>query len=175
MGRIVDGPDGSPQIPIVVGEGAQARNILLDADSSYDPNGGEPTRPFGTEWPSADGIWAYRGYAINVAGAIDLTTDEVMLKIKHAILRRDKEFERMRREIDAYENVDQARQARRERIPDSVRLFVWQRDEGKCVKCGSVAQLEFDHVIPVIKGGSSSARNIQLLCETCNRQKGSAI
>ena len=63
----------------------------------------------------------------------------------------------------------------RERISEEVRIFVWRRDQGKCVRCGSQSRLEFDHVIPVTEGGSSSERNIQLLCETCNRSKGSTI
>ncbi len=91
------------------------------------------------------------------------------------MLRHDKAFERMRREIEALENVEQADIARRERIPDSVRLFVWQRDQGKCVQCGSAEKIEFDHIIPVIKGGSNTERNVQLLCEQCNRTKGASI
>jgi 5-methylcytosine-specific restriction endonuclease McrA len=52
-----------------------------------------------------------------------------------------------------------------------VRLFVWQRDRGKCVQCGSRERLEFDHIIPVIASGSNTKRNIQLLCESCHRPK----
>jgi len=63
----------------------------------------------------------------------------------------------------------------RERIPDDVQIFVWRRDSGKCVKCGSTQNLEFDHIIPLSKGGSNTARNIQLLCESCNRSKGASI
>ena len=63
----------------------------------------------------------------------------------------------------------------RESIPDKVRLFVWQRDKGQCVKCGSRERLEFDHIIPVVEGGSSTERNVQLLCEACNRSKGATI
>lgn len=63
----------------------------------------------------------------------------------------------------------------REPIPRSVRLFVWQRDRGQCVQCGSREQLEFDHIIALASGGSSTERNIQLLCEACNRSKGSTI
>lgn len=53
--------------------------------------------------------------------------------------------------------------------------FVWQRDRGQCVKCGSRERLEFDHIIPLVAGGSSTERNIQLLCETCNRSKGATV
>ena len=63
----------------------------------------------------------------------------------------------------------------RQSIPDDVKIFVWQRDEGRCVKCGSQENLEYDHIIPVSKGGSNTARNIQILCEKCNRSKGSNL
>ena len=60
-------------------------------------------------------------------------------------------------------------------IPANVKREVWRRDEGKCVECGSKNNLENDHIIPVTKGGSSTARNIQLLCERCNRAKSDSI
>jgi hypothetical protein len=55
-------------------------------------------------------------------------------------------------------------------IPDDVKDAVWRRDEGRCVKCKSNEKLEFDHIIPVSKGGSNTKRNVQLLCEKCNRE-----
>lgn len=60
-------------------------------------------------------------------------------------------------------------------IPESVRHEVWRRDQGRCVVCSSQQNLEFDHVIPVSKGGSNTSRNLQLLCEMCNRTKGASI
>lgn len=60
-------------------------------------------------------------------------------------------------------------------IPKEVQREVWRRDEGRCVECGSQKNLEFDHIIPISKGGSNTARNIQLLCEECNRKKSNKI
>lgn len=60
-------------------------------------------------------------------------------------------------------------------ISEDVKMLVWRRDRGKCVKCGSKERLEFDHIIPYSKGGSDTERNIQLLCEECNRSKSDKI
>jgi hypothetical protein len=63
----------------------------------------------------------------------------------------------------------------RQPIPEKVRNEVWRRDQGCCVDCGSRERLEFDHIVPVSKGGSNTARNIELRCEPCNRRKGARI
>lgn len=60
-------------------------------------------------------------------------------------------------------------------IPEEVRRAVWRRDEGQCQNCGSTELLQFDHVIPVTMGGSSTVENLQLLCSNCNREKGGAL
>jgi Holliday junction resolvasome RuvABC ATP-dependent DNA helicase subunit len=63
----------------------------------------------------------------------------------------------------------------RSALSSEVRREVWRRDGGKCVKCGSRERLEYDHIIPVALGGSNTARNIELLCEACNRSKSDSI
>jgi hypothetical protein len=63
----------------------------------------------------------------------------------------------------------------RRRIPKEVRSAVWIRDSGLCVECGADDYLEFDHVIPVSKGGSNTEQNIQLLCRRCNNTKRDRI
>jgi 5-methylcytosine-specific restriction endonuclease McrA len=63
----------------------------------------------------------------------------------------------------------------REPIAQAVRHEVWRRDGGRCVDCGSKANLEFDHIIPWSEGGSNTARNLELRCESCNRRKGADI
>ena len=60
-------------------------------------------------------------------------------------------------------------------ITQNVKDRVWNRDGGKCVQCDSNENLEFDHIIPFSKGGANTYRNIQLLCEQCNRQKSNKI
>ena len=64
-------------------------------------------------------------------------------------------------------------QTPRELIPLSIQAKVLRRDGGKCVVCESKHNLQFDHIIPVSKGGSTSAKNIQLLCQTCHLEKQS--
>jgi hypothetical protein len=60
-------------------------------------------------------------------------------------------------------------------IPAKVKRAAWVRDQGKCCRCGSRDRLEYDHIIPVTKGGSNTERNVELLCEDCNRSKGASI
>jgi phage terminase large subunit GpA-like protein len=57
-------------------------------------------------------------------------------------------------------------------IPTAIKLAVWKRDGGRCIRCGSRDNLHFDHDIPYSKGGSSLvAENIQLLCARHNLEK----
>jgi len=64
---------------------------------------------------------------------------------------------------------------RRDTIPERVRHEVWRRDQAQCVDCASRERLEFDHIIPLSRGGSNTARNLELRCEPCNRRKGARI
>jgi hypothetical protein len=60
-------------------------------------------------------------------------------------------------------------------IPQSVKHAVWHRDGGRCIQCGSVHSIHFDHVIPFSKGGANNIENLQLLCASCNLSKGNRI
>jgi len=73
---------------------------------------------------------------------------------------------------EQFETLDSSRSRH---IPDSVKVEVWRRDGGRCVRCGANDYLEFDHIIPFSRGGANTARNLQLLCRRCNQAKGSEI
>ncbi|MGY5310238.1 TerD family protein [Nocardia gipuzkoensis] len=60
-------------------------------------------------------------------------------------------------------------------IPPHVRAEVYQRDGGKCCQCGAIHYLEFDHVIPLSRGGATSVNNLQILCRRCNLEKGARL
>jgi hypothetical protein len=87
---------------------------------------------------------------------------------------------RLRRRIERAQDLLAAEAAaeegpRREPIPEEVRREVFRRDGGRCAVCGSAELLQFDHVIPVALGGSSTPANLQVLCAPCNRAKGAGL
>ena len=71
--------------------------------------------------------------------------------------------------------IPKPKKSRREAIPRTLQIDIWQRDGGQCVECGSKEKICFDHIVPFSKGGSNTFRNLQLLCESCNLSKGNRI
>lgn len=105
-----------------------------------------------------------------------LNDGEVSLHIKHYVLEHKKEIEEVREQIQFLEQIlAKGKLNETRRIPEHVKMYVWRRDKGQCVKCSRKENLEFDHIIPASKGGSNTARNIQLLCAKCNGAKSDKI
>jgi hypothetical protein len=50
-----------------------------------------------------------------------------------------------------------------------VKMQVWRRDDGKCVRCGGQEGVWFDYVVPVWEGGRATEQNIRLMCWHCRR------
>jgi 5-methylcytosine-specific restriction endonuclease McrA len=73
------------------------------------------------------------------------------------------------------DSIEELPASRRERIPEDVRLFVWERDGGRCQRCGASENLQFDHIVPASKGGGNEANNIELLCAACNQLKSGDV
>lgn len=68
---------------------------------------------------------------------------------------------------------------RRVHLPTWVKRAVFFRDRGLCVMCRkdisgvlSISNREnFDHIVPLARGGLNDVSNIQLLCKHCNHEK----
>lgn len=59
-------------------------------------------------------------------------------------------------------------------IPRHIMLRVVRRDNNQCQECGKIlkdSEIEFDHIIPIAKGGNSEEHNLRLTCYDCNRDK----
>jgi 5-methylcytosine-specific restriction endonuclease McrA len=57
-------------------------------------------------------------------------------------------------------------------IPDHIMAIVFDRDQGRCVVCGSADELQFDHIVPHSKGGADTIENLRVLCRACNGKRG---
>ena len=59
-------------------------------------------------------------------------------------------------------------------VSETTKKIVFTRDGGSCRCCGSVLNLEYDHITPFSCGGGNEVSNIQLLCQKCNRSKSNS-
>ena len=73
---------------------------------------------------------------------------------------------------------------KRKTISKDVRNYIYNRDNHTCKICGrympngyciennEVIKINIDHILAVQNGGDNSIDNLQVLCEKCNRMKG---
>lgn len=115
--------------------------------------------------------WVFKGYIYEVKGVY--SEEQIRLIILEDFDKERRYFEKLKAKFDTTPDSEFAYE--RPRIPESVRIEVWRRDGGKCARCGSREKLEYDHIVPISKGGSNTARNIELLCEKHNRSKSNNV
>lgn len=60
-------------------------------------------------------------------------------------------------------------------IPEALRWRVFERDDYRCVSCGTRHFLRADHIHPESRGGLATLDNLQTLCRSCNSRKGARI
>jgi hypothetical protein len=127
--------------------------------------------------PTPRWLWLYRD-GIYVAERNPRASElgETALRIKAIHFQGDIALRRLREQVANFEAIGALKaKSQRRSLPDDVKLVVWARDGGACVKCGATKELQFDHVIPLARGGSDTGDNIQILCQTCNLAKGDRL
>ena len=115
--------------------------------------------------------WLYQNAVYEVTGGH--SDAEKKLLILEFADRDRRKFERLKNKFSGKKSEEVKYD--RTRIPEEVRIAVWRRDQGRCAKCGNRENLEYDHIVPVSKGGGNTERNIELLCQDCNRAKSNRI
>ena len=69
-------------------------------------------------------------------------------------------------------NQENANTYKKKKISISLRMEVYERDNFKCVTCGTQQNLSLDHIKPEVLGGESTIENLQTMCKSCNSRKG---
>lgn len=110
------------------------------------------------------GIWTYNGIFNLIDAWQEISNSRKVFKFKLELTSKGS-FKSLKDKI--LHDIEHSRI-----IPTTVKLVVWKRDKGCCIKCGSPNNIHFDHIIPYSKGGSSLvSENIQLLCARHNLAK----
>ena len=116
--------------------------------------------------------WAFEGRFYRADES--LTAGDVLALVRERELRAERRLERAHAALAQAAGVAHV-PARRAPIPRAVRRAVFERDGGRCAECGSMFELQFDHVIPFSLGGATTVANLQVLCAPCNQRKGAAL
>jgi len=117
------------------------------------------------------GLWIYKNRCYAETEELDFTFAQRKLLVLEEFDKERRQFEKLHAKFSCTSSATLSRA----KIPSQARIFVWQRDGGRCVECSSNENLEYDHIIPFAKGGSNTERNLQLLCGNCNRLKSDNI
>lgn len=60
---------------------------------------------------------------------------------------------------------------RRGKVSRVLRQWIFARDGGRCVDCGSSDRLTADHLVPAVMGGREWASNLITRCQSCNSRR----
>ncbi|HXM48476.1 MAG TPA: HNH endonuclease signature motif containing protein [Pyrinomonadaceae bacterium] len=172
-------------LPLIIGQGPSARMHTIECPVANEVLMAQHTTPANL---ASDGSFRFEGeyffgafifrnqiFSVEAEHLDDASEEEAILLIKRQAYSDDSRLRRLRQEVQTIERVVGDVGIKRIAIPEAVKLLVYTRDAGKCVRCGSAEKLHFDHIIPVSKGGGNSENNIQVLCDYCNLQKSDRI
>ena len=162
-------------VRIEIGQGAAARSVLLDLPHVISVSDSVDTPLFIGNCR----LVFFRDQLFMPERAPKNATEreEIVLRVKKAVYDEQTDLASLRAAVANLEAAVEYTKSgpKREAIPEDVKLVVWTRDGGACVRCGSKQNLHFDHIIPIAKGGGNTEANIQVLCQTCNLKKADKI
>jgi 5-methylcytosine-specific restriction endonuclease McrA len=171
--------ESSWQMDLLIGKGSAARRIKIDLPpllSMSDPSNSPVF--LGEDSKNRSLLYFRNRLFISERSPKSVSErDEVALRVKRATYEEEADLSNLRAEVANWEAAIQFQTSgpRRDPIPEDVKSLVFARDGGCCVRCGSKHDLQFDHIIPVVKGGANSEADIQILCQTCNLRKSDKI
>lgn len=183
-------PGSAWKFDLLIGAGPAARNVRFDLPAflpkSYrqdtpfiHPDAGRVNDPILGQVRPPVGLAYFRDrlFLPERPPLNELEREEVILRVKKITYEEDAELSSLRASVANFEAAIEFQKTgpKRDPIPEDVKLIVWARDGGACVRCGSKQDLHFDHIIPVAKGGDNTAANIQILCEPCNLKKSDRV
>ena len=175
------GPADNPNLDLqwymelVIGKGTNARTVKIElapiismSDSLDNP------------FPIGNGQLTFfrnQFFMAERAPRNDLDREEIVLRVKKFIYDQEVSLANLRSAVANIEAAIEYKKTgpKREKINDDVKLIVWARDGGACVRWGAKQNLHFDHIIPLAMGGGNTEKNIQILCEVCNLKKAANL
>lgn len=164
MGRSID-PKKHDQQMHNPGGGLTQNGLFHEASAGYKA-GKRPAEIVKVYEKIHSGIWAYNGLFKLIDSWQESSGGRKVFKFKLQLADEEVNIAKTIQGNIGHERL----------IPTAVKMEVWARDKGKCIKCGSTNNLHFDHIIPYAKGGSSLvAANIQILCARHNLAKRDKI
>lgn len=157
--KLVDQPEKTPR-------GHLSENGKFHAAANAYKKGNAPPDRVRVYEKIKKGIWSYNGVFHLVDSWTEQDDHRSVFKFKLVAVEGDEDFSTPVKTDMPHRRV----------IPTKVKLAVWKRDGGRCVKCGQADELHFDHILPYAKGGTSiTPENVQLLCMRHNLQKSDKI
>jgi len=176
-------PSTEIHILLTVGKGELARTIMLDIPVAKSVLSAQMMTPVSLNADASftlqgeggySGVFVFKNQVFRIDSEfIDNTTEEeATLLIKKQVYSEDKRLKKLKQDVEAMERViNHTGSIEGTDIPEAVKLLVYERDSGKCVRCGSVEGLYFKHIISLARGGANSETNVQILCEFCDTQR----
>ena len=194
--QVRDGDHVVYKINVLIGEGFLERKVALDVDFPFIRKWSAkpfeiinvtnailelcPETKFDRDFDSSKyggRLWFFKGKLVWASRETTSKDDHelVALKVQERVLKDSEELlslvSRVHRLLSLAD--EESKEFRRFKIDDTVLAFVLKRDGEQCVNCGCTENLQFDHILPVSRGGNSEPENLRVLCKACNLRRGS--